>query len=166
MLFTVYQTFSIILAASDSGAESPGHDKGNENGRGESTESTGDKVSGMESDANPGSIESGIDEARGCRLTNIAPWTHTPISHPVHGIKKQLESKDGRMTSKRADGNGHSRQTAWLRASGSPTCGSPHHAAIPLIHGCQYDSHPSMKYKTTFADGIYAYVGPKPLETN
>ena len=120
----------------------------------------------MESDANPGSIESGIDEARGCRLTNIAPWTHTPISHPVHGIKKQLESKDGRMTSKRADGNGHSRQTAWLRASGSPTCGSPHHAAIPLIHGCQYDSHPSMKYKTTFADGIYAYVGPKPLETN
>ena len=113
-----------------------------------------------------GKTDEGIDEARGCRLTNIAPWTHTPISHPVHGIEKQLESKDGRMTSRRADGNCHSRQTAWLRASGSPTCGSPHHTAIPLIHGCQCDSHPSMKYKTTFADGIYAYVGTKPLETN
>lgn len=74
--------------ATDLMTESPEYNKGNERGRGESTESTGDKVSGMVSDANPGSIESWIDEARGCRLTNIAPWTHTPISHPVHGIKK------------------------------------------------------------------------------
>ena len=53
------------------------------------------------------------------------------------------------MTSKRADGNGHSRQTAWLRASESPTCGSPHHAAIPLIHGCQCFIHQPSRYKTT-----------------
>lgn len=30
-----------------------------------------------------------IDEARGCRITNIAPWTHTSVSHGVRCMIKQ-----------------------------------------------------------------------------
>lgn len=30
-----------------------------------------------------------IDEARGCQMTNIAPWTHTSVSHGVRCIRMQ-----------------------------------------------------------------------------
>lgn len=30
-----------------------------------------------------------IDEARGCRITNIAPWSHTSIYYHRFDIKKQ-----------------------------------------------------------------------------
>lgn len=36
-----------------------------------------------------GKTEVRIDEARGCRITNIAPWTHTSVSHGVRCMIKQ-----------------------------------------------------------------------------
>ena len=45
----------------------------------------------MESNANPGSIESGIDKARGCRLTNIAPRTHVRYGHRDRSIRRERD---------------------------------------------------------------------------
>lgn len=39
-----------------------------------------------------------IDEARGCRMTNIAPWTHTSMSHGVRCIRMQPQRTETKWT--------------------------------------------------------------------